>query len=283
MNAPTAACLHSEQSFIRALGGFVLGVAGGELVTHERVPLPQFNFVQVREVAPERRTAFFERALDHYFQRALRPTFRLPNPTPSHLDASLRGLGFRPRSESLTVMRPLHPRAPSGDAYDVRAAREADFDGLLELWTGVKDRPELRSALDVVWHHPNPDEQLTPVLAARGGRAVSGGLLYEHAGVAGLHLIATRTGARGQGAASSLVSGVFAAGGAGASEPGFLLADSDRLRAGLARLGFRSEEEFRVYELPKEAELSLPVAPPPGAPRWRPPRGGSTAEPRAPV
>ena len=102
---------------------------------------------------------------------------------------------------------------------------------------------------------------------------MSAGLLYEHLGVAGLHFIATRPGERGQGAASALVSGVFASGGPGALPRSFLFADSPRLNERLGSLGFRLLREFVVYELPPHAELALPAVGPPGPPRWRPPRG----------
>ncbi len=84
------AALDAERQFVLTLGGFALEVAGATLVTHERIPAPRFNFVQVEGVGAERQAAFFERALDHYFQRALRPTFRLPEPTPP---TSTRGCG----------------------------------------------------------------------------------------------------------------------------------------------------------------------------------------------
>jgi len=277
---PAEAMLVAEQYFIRSLGGFVLGIAGAELVTNERLPLPRFNYVQVHQVAPERRTAFFERALDHYFQRALRPTFRVSEPVPPHVDASLRSLGFRQQSARLSLRSPAESLpSPSVSPFDVRPARETEFDAFLSLWTGERDRPELRSAIDVVWHHPNPDERLTPVVASQEGRVVSAGLLYEHLGVAGLHFIATRPGERGQGAASALVTGVFGSKGPGALPRGFLFADSPRLNARLATLGFGLLREFVIYELPPEAELALPSVGPPSPPRWRPPRGSGSAGP----
>lgn len=278
---PSDAMLAAEQYFIRSLGGFVLGIAGAELVTNERLPLPRFNFVQVRQVSQDRRTAFFERALDHYFQRALRPTFRVSEPVPAHVNSSLQSLGFRERPDRLSLRVPATPAPrPSASGFEVRPARETEFDEFLSLWTGERDRPELRTAVDVVWHHPNPDERLTPVVATHDGHVVSAGLLYEHLGVAGLHFIATRPGERGQGAASALVTGVFGAGGPGALPRGFLFADSPRLNARLASLGFRLLREYVVYELPPEAELALPSVGPPNPPRWRPPRANPPSEPR---
>ena len=85
-----------HRSFVVALGGFVLEFAGGALVTHERIAVPAFNYVDLDRLAPDRQTAFFERALDHYFQRAIRPSFRARRPVPAHVDRSLRAFGFVP-------------------------------------------------------------------------------------------------------------------------------------------------------------------------------------------
>ncbi|HTT45035.1 MAG TPA: hypothetical protein VMH38_03340, partial [Thermoplasmata archaeon] len=73
------AALATERQFVLTLGGFALELAGATLVTHEKLPVPRFNFVQELGVGRERQTTFFEHALDHYFQRALRPTFRVPD------------------------------------------------------------------------------------------------------------------------------------------------------------------------------------------------------------
>lgn len=272
---PPDLALRSEQQFVRALGGFVLGIAGAELVTHERIPLARFNFVQVREVAPGRRTAFFERALDHYFQRALRPTFRIADPVPPHVHAALTALGFRPRDDSLSLLVPGPRAAPPSGRFTVRPATEAEFGRLLELWTGEKDRPELRTALDVLWHHPNPSERLTPWVSARGDRIASAALRYDYRGAAGLHLVATDPDQQGEGAASALVGGALARGAEGDRSYGFLFADSSRLELRLRSLGFETVRSFAVYELPPEAALVLPPVGPPLPPWWRPPRGGA--------
>jgi len=272
---PVETALAAEQQFVRTLGGFVMGIAGGDLVIHERIPLSRFNFVVVHTFSPERRTAFFERALDHYFQRAIRPTFRVPTPVPAHVDSGLRALGFRPSAAPLSLLLSGgEVAAPTPSDLTVRPAMADEFDPILSLWTTEKERPELRTALDIVWHHPNPEERLTPMVAARDGNVVSAGILYEARGETGLHFIATRSGERGQGAASTLVGGVFG-GSDGRTRPnGFLFADSPRLESRIVRLGFRPARVFTVYELPLEAELALPPVPAAGPPRWRPPRGG---------
>ena len=271
---PVETALAAEQQFVRTLGGFVMGIAGGELVIHERIPLARFNFVIVHAFSPERRTAFFERALDHYFQRAIRPSFRVPTPVPAHVDSGLRALGFRPSPIPLSLLLSgSEVASPSSSEFTVRPATAAEFDPVLSLWTTEKERPELRTAIDIVWHHPNPEERLTPMIAARDGNVVSAGLLYEARGEMGLHFVATRPGERGQGAASALVAGVFGVAGEQTRPNGFLLADSPRLEAHLVPMGFRPARVFTVYHLPREAALELPRVPAVGPPRWRPPRG----------
>jgi hypothetical protein len=272
---PVEGALAAEEQFVRTLGGFVLGIAGADLVTHERIPLARFNYVVVHAVAPERRTAFFERALDHYFQRAIRPTFRVPAPVPAHVDAGLRALGFRPSPAPLTLL--LTGGGTAAEArfgFTVRPATAPEFDSVLALWTEEKGRPELRMALEIAWRHPNPGERLTPMVAMRGDQLVSAGILYAARGEMGLHFISTRPGERGQGGASALVSSVFGPAETGPARRGFLYADSPRLEAGLVRLGFRAGQVFAQYVLPPDAELAMPPAPPVGLPpRWRPPRG----------
>ncbi len=270
----TVAALAAERQFVLSLGGFALEVAGGVLVTHERVPAPRFNFVEVEEVSPERQTAFFERALDHYFQRAIRPVFRLRDRPPNHLDAALRKFGFVARPEPLSLL--LHDGRTNGEVapgVEVRAARPDELDRVAEVWTTPRDRPELRAALETVWSHPNPSERLAPLLASVDGEVASAAVVYRHGSTSGVHLAATAPPARGRGAASALVA--YAAGRhpAGPSNRTFLLADSTLALSPLGEVGFRPVERFRVYDLPPSAELSLPPPGPPAPPRWRPPRG----------
>ncbi|HXW66396.1 MAG TPA: GNAT family N-acetyltransferase [Thermoplasmata archaeon] len=285
-----AAALESERQFVLALGGFALQIPGAVLVTHEKLPVPRFNYVQVEAISPERQTAFFERALDHYFQRALRPTFRLPRPVPAHLDAGLRRFGFRSREEPLEVLVDdgEGPAVLSRGAREIREAEPSELDRISAFWTEARERPEFRSALDVAWHHPNPDEELRPLLALEAGAPVAAALFYRYRATASLQAVATQPDARGRGAASALVR---VARSRAVAEPGgraSITADSARQRLGLERLGFRSALSFRVYELGAEARLEIPSPGPPGPPRWRPPRtsrraGGSRASsaPRA--
>ncbi len=269
----TEAALTAERQFVLTLGGFALEIAGATLVTHEKIPAPRFNFVQEMGVGPERQTAFFERALDHYFQRALRPTFRVPVPVPSHVDRGLRRFGFRPRSSLLTVLLEHGtPTESRTSAVEIREARTSDLDEIASFWTDPAERPELRTAVDVAWHHPNPHERLVPLLATLGSQLVSAAVVYRYRTAAGIHFVATRPSARGQGAASDLVRYALREHPAGAGARLSIFADSERLENRLRRLGFLPARSFVEYELPRAAELAIPPPGPPGPPRWRPPR-----------
>jgi GNAT superfamily N-acetyltransferase len=270
-----AEAIEAERRFVLALGGYALEISGATLVTHEKLPVPRFNFVDVRGVAPGRQAALVERALDHYFQRALRPTFRLPDPVPGHLDRALRALGFRPRAAPLTLL------VESGDPgeglpgdVDVGVPTGLGTEELAAFWSGERDRPELRAALDVALHHPNPDEELVPVIATLGGARVTGALLFRYRRSAGIHLVATQPSARGRGAASALVAAVLRE--RWLSEPVvfWMTSDEPRAIARLSRLGLSPAHHWVEYELPRDARLpELPVGPV-GPPRWRPPRRG---------
>ncbi len=265
--------LDAETEFVLTLGGLALRVPGALLVTHEKIPVPRFNYVRVGRVGAERQTSFFERTLDHYFQRALRPTFRLPSPVETHLDKGLRRLGFSPRAEPLTVLLEGTPRPPERTgSFEVRPARTAELDEVAAFWTGAKERPEFRTAVDVAWHHPHPDEELLPLLATSDGEIVSAALLYRHGAAAGIHFVATHIPARGRGAASELVRYVLRERPLGGPVRYSILADSARLEARLVKLGFEPARNLTVYELPRDAELALPPPGPPEPPRWRPPR-----------
>ena len=116
-------------------------------------------------------------------------------------------------------------------------------------------------------------EELAPLLASVSDVPVAAALLYRYRGAAGLHFVATRPSARGQGAATSIVAYARRErplhGGAILS----IFADSERLERRLERLGFVAARSFVEYELPRDAHLALPPPGPPGPPRWRPPRG----------
>jgi GNAT superfamily N-acetyltransferase len=267
----TEAALEAERQFVLTLGGFALEMAGATLVTHEKLPVPRFNFVQELGVGRERQTAFFERALDHYFQRALRPTFRVPLPAPDHVDAGLRRFGFRPRATPLVLMlsRGESP-ASSKSSVKVRPAVPAEVDLVTSFWVSERERPEFRTALEVAWVHPNPHERLLPLFAMLDGRAVAAAILYRHRSSVGIHAVATTPSARGRGAASDLVSFALREDPVGPGARYSIFADSPRLEARLETLGFRAARTFLEYELPANADLALPPHGPPGPPQWRP-------------
>ena len=100
--------------------------------------------------------------------------------------------------------------------------------------------------------------------------------MYRFRDSAGVYAVATRPAARGQGAASELVRFATSTAVAGDGVRYSIFADSTRLERRLDALGFRAARSFREYELPLDAELSMPPVPGAAPPRWRPPRGGGT-------
>jgi GNAT superfamily N-acetyltransferase len=267
----TEAALEAERQFVLTLGGYALEMAGATLVTHEKLPVPRFNFVQELGVGRERQTAFFERALDHYFQRALRPTFRVPRPVPPHVDAGLRRFGFLPRVPPLTLMLSSGtPPGRSAGPVTVRPAEVPEVDLVTSFWVSERERPEFRTALEVAWVHPNPHERLQPLFANLEGRVVASALVYRYRSSAGIHAVATTPSARGQGAATDLVGFALSENPVGPGVRYSIFADSPRLEHRLERLGFRAARAFQEYELPAGAELALPPPGPAGPPQWRP-------------
>lgn len=263
----------AERAFVLALGGYSYDVAGASFVTHERIPVPRFNFVSVGNVGPDRQTEFFERALDHYFQRALRPTFRVPSPVPRHLEEGLARFSFVRRSSlSARIWTQPGPRDSAKTPANVRPADPADLDAIVGLWTGDLERAELRRSLDVLWSHPNPGESVTPLLAELDGRAVGGAVLYEHDGVAGLHGVATVPGARGRGIATALVRHAATHGSGSKCGALVLSIDAPAIPRPLVELGFSLLGRYQEFDLPAGAGLTLPDPGPAQPPRWRPPR-----------
>lgn len=272
--------LDEERAFVHTLGGYTVEIAGARLVTHERIAVPRFNFVQDVRVAPERQSGLFERALDHYFQRALRPEIRVRTPAPPHVDRSLRSLGFAPRPELHELLLSVGGNAPAAPgAPHVREAQAADLDTVVDFWVAIRERDEFRRSIETSWERPNPDEELTPLLAERDGRPVAAALVHTHRGLAGIHAVATQPAARGRGAATSLVAHALART-VPAGRPVAMHAETDRLARHLRGMGFQTARAYRVYELPAEAELAIPPAAPPAPPRWRPPRRVGTRDDR---
>ncbi len=277
----TEAALDNERQFVLTLGGHALEIPGARLVVHEKIPVPRFNFVEERGVGKERQTAFFEHALDHYFQRALRPTFRIPIPVAEHVDAGLRRFGFRPRPSPLVLLLASEQGAtPTGRATEVRTAEPGEIDRVASFWTGERERPELRTALEIAWSHPNPHERLVPLLAFRNGRLASSALVYRYRRSAGIYAVTTVPDARGQGAASDLVRFTLETDPVGPGARYAIFADSARLGTRLETLGFSPARSFREYELPEGAQLAFSPPGPAGPPRWRPPRPPAPARSR---
>ncbi len=264
--------LEEERAFVESLGGYTLEIAGARLVTHERIPVPRFNFIQDVRVSAARQAAFFERALDHYFQRALRPTVRVAEPVEEHLDRGLRSFGFRPRAEPHCLLLARAPGRPRGNGtFALRRPEPEEVDLVVGFWAPEKEREELRRAVEVSWTRPNPGETLVPILAEREGRAVAAALVHVHRGISAVHAVATQPTSRGQGAATALVEAALTEV-VPSGTPVAMHADSRRLVGRLESLGFAVVESHRAYDLPPEAALALPPLGPPGPPRWRPPR-----------
>ncbi|HEV2428949.1 MAG TPA: hypothetical protein VGV64_03760 [Thermoplasmata archaeon] len=269
--------LDAERSFIVALGGYAVEIAGARLLVHERIPVPRLNFVEVGRVARARQAAFFERALDHYFQRALRPTFRVPEPVEEHLDRALRSFGFVPSPERLSllegpVVRTDAPSRPVGPDLVVRTHSPDGFPDGLPFWTAPSEREELSRALEVLLFHPNDDEELRLELAESDGRSCGAALRYTDGSTAGLWWVAASPGASRGTTIEALHRAALQPPLPGGLERLEAVADDPESLEPALSAGFDVVGTRAVYELPPTAELHLPAVGPAGPPRWRPPR-----------
>ncbi|MCI4319308.1 MAG: GNAT family N-acetyltransferase [Thermoplasmata archaeon] len=244
-------------------------------VVHEKIPFPRFNFVQEVDVQRERSTGFFEVALDHYFQRAIRPTFRVATDASVHAGATLELLGFHRRPTELAL---LHTTTRGGrpteePSIEVRPARPEELESVVTSFASPPEQLELRRHLEVAWDRPGRQEKLTPLLGFRDGKPVVTALLHRYRSTTGIHGVATQPGARGSGVATALVRRAMA--GDLTPEGGsiWLLSEHASLERHLAPLGFGKVASYTVFDLPPDAELSLPPPGPPTPARWRPPRG----------
>jgi GNAT superfamily N-acetyltransferase len=261
---------------VLSLGGFALELSGGTLVTNERIPVPAFNYVEGVRVAPQRQSAFFETALDHFFQRALRPSFRVAPPVPVHVDRTLRGLGFVVREDPLVVLA-----SPTGGRPTANGARvDVDPVGVDEagtvsaFWTHARERDEFQRGLTVAMNAPNPGQGLVALLAREQGVVVGAGLIHFLDGRAEVHAVSTAPAARGHGVATDLVRRAMGVAEERDAQAIGILSTTPRLARRLAPLGFGEVERLVEYHLPPDAELAIPSPGPPTPPRWRPPRSG---------
>jgi Acetyltransferase (GNAT) family len=276
--------LREERELVLAFGGFAIEIPGAVLVTNERIPVPRFNFVQDVSVAQDRLAGFFERALDHYFQRALRPDFHVLEPVPGYLAEPFGRFGFHPRAEPRSAL--LHPRrvpiSTPHHAYRVTVADDDAFEEVVGFWAETREREELRRHLETVRHHANPEETLLPVLAFVGKEPASAALLHGYRGTWGIHGVATQPGRRGQGAATAIVAESVHRIVPEDARVIVIWADQARIRARLEGMGFQEVARFQVFELAAGAQLHLPPVPERSVPRWRPPRGSPSSERRSP-
>lgn len=266
-----------ERALVCALGGYALQLSGGWLVTHERLGGSRFNFIDIGPLAPARRTAFLERALDHYFQRALRPVVRLEPSAPTEIVESLERLGFRERTfpQQLLVRGP-GPGGETNPSRPVRPLTAEELPLLYRLWGGSKELPEIRASLDVAVAAPARGEKVVPVAAITEEGPASVGVLHGWNGMWGLHAVTTLPGHRGGGWASDLTIGSWYL--SGRAEGGWLglRLDSHRIPSRLGGAGLGCLVRYRIFELPTDRALEIPPPGPPQPPRWRPPRSHPT-------
>lgn len=268
------AAVATERSLILGLGGYAMEVAGGTLVLHERIPVPRFNFVETQAISPERQAAFFERTLDQYFQRAIRPRFRVPLPSSGPVERTLRALGFTPLREPLELLGrpPGRPAGKGATPFGFRSDAQVPSSALVPFWVSPREQPELESALEILRHHPNPKERFSPVIATDPDRAIAAGLVYSRGEGAFLFGVSTVPAARRQGAATALVRWILSQPAVRKEPFAGILSESRGLSQGLRRLGFSPWARWRVFELAADAQLSVPSAPSSTGPLWRPPR-----------
>ncbi|MHB8351946.1 MAG: GNAT family N-acetyltransferase [Thermoplasmata archaeon] len=274
--------LREEREFVHGFGGFSVGISGGTMVLNERIPVPRFNYICDIAVSRHRMAGFFESVLDQYYQRALRPEFYLSEPPPEHLVAVLTRFGFRARADpkSLLVCDRAIPAPEPPRTHTVRLARKEEIGTIVDFWSATREREELSRFLQVLWEHPNPQEEILPVLAFDGTRPVAAALLHRFERVWGIHSVATQPDARGRGAASILVHTSIREILPGGTEPVSIWADRPLALHRLERLGFGEIARFRVFHLDPNAELTLAKGPEgPVLPRWRPPRGANPVPP----
>jgi ribosomal protein S18 acetylase RimI-like enzyme len=246
--------LRHEREFVQVFGGYAVEIPGGTLVVNEKVAVPRFNYVQDVRVAPHRLLAFVERALEHYYQRALRPTFELPRDLDQpHLDRALGKAGYAPSGDDhqvhLLAWDPGTSLISRDEGIRVERVPEEERPTFAGFWTVDRYQEEVVRSLDVTEAHPNPTERLVPYLAMRGGEALGVATYYAYRGVRGIHAVAVRPEGRGQGVATALVREVLRC--EAGSDPGplGLRVEGREVPGALRDLGFRPVATFDTYVL----------------------------------
>ena len=235
-------------------GGYAVEWPGGTLVVNERVPVSRFNFVQDVRLAPGRVLAFVEKALEHYYQRALHPVFELPDdlPQPGTVRA-LAEAGYLPQDRDRSrevLLREEGELPPPDPRYRVRPATEEDQITVLGFFDQPRYQMELHRYLEEDVFHPHPGERTVPYLAWRGDDPVAVALFHEEGTIRGIHAVATVPPYRGQGAASGLVTEILRAESRPPSRRWVLVREGVGVPAPLRPLGFQCALSFGTYGLP---------------------------------
>lgn len=253
-----ALLLREERAFCELFGGYAVELPGAVLVVNEKVPVPRFNWVQNVRCADGRVAALLEQALQHYYQRALRPTFELPVDLPqAHLARGLLGQGYHDRGASrrrhLLVWEgaPRPRSASSSGGLQVEPLEEEHFGQLVDLLAEERFKEELHRYLVTATTSPNPGERTVPYWARDPEGPVSFGLYHRQGPVSALFGVGTVPARRGAGAATALVAGVLER----EKVDGPLLVASEGAHppAPLLKLGFELWGSYEVYALTDEA------------------------------
>jgi GNAT superfamily N-acetyltransferase len=261
--------LRNERGFCGAFGGYSLEIPGGYLVVNEKVPVARFNHVQDVRTSPGRVLAFVERALEHYFQRALRPTFEIPDSVEQPLLLrALERAGYRhlgPAQERRLLWwdpEGTERGGPPSRSLEVEVmGPDSDLDLLARFWMREREREEIVRSLDVALSHPNPGEEIRPYLAREQGVPVATAMIYRYRGTAGLHSVAILPSARARGLGTSLVHWILEDWVRSGGGPLTMWIERDRVPGPLRSLGFREVARYRVYALVEESARRTEIRP----------------------
>lgn len=251
-----------ERRFPMIFGGYSVEVPEAHLVVNEKLPAPRFNWVQDVRCSPMRVTAFLERTLDHYYARALRPTFQIRSGQADRAVVHALGLaqyaGLGPSHRShLLVWDPHEGEArlpPTSRDRTPTRLQDDEFGTLADLLVLPRQRQEVVRCLEVAETHPNPGERTVAYVARtpEGPRSVA---IYARQGHhAGLFGVGTLPEARAQGWATDLVAGVLRAEAVRDGVPVVLSAEGARPPSPLLKMGFEFLESFDVYALTPEGD-----------------------------